>query len=808
MRELTPRQLRNECPPERLKFKSTAELKGLPEVMGQQRAIGALEFAVDIDSQGYNVYVMGQIGTGRSATSREFLEKWAADRPVPDDWCYVYNFADPRVPKAVNLPAGRGIQWQAHMEKLIGELAAQITVAFESEEYNEQRDDILRGFREERNRELQVFEKEVEAAGFTLGRSPAGLIVAPAHEGEVMDPQQYRELPEEERTRLEETRQELQGNLAEIMRRGQREERHTRQAVAKLDRDIARNVIEPLLEEIREKHKGHTAVLAHLDAVRDDLLANISAVRQAAEDGDEQMRFAAAMQGHTGTGAMPIMERYRVNLLVNQGALDRAPVVFESNPTIEALTGEVEHQTQMGALVTDFTMIKAGALHRANGGYLILEALQLLQRPYAWDALKRALKNQQIRIESLRDQFRFISTVSLEPQAIPLQVKVVLIGSPLLYYLLYEYDEDFRKLFKVKADFDNVMERKAATERQYAGFVCEICNREGLPHLTPKAVAKIVEHGSRLAGDQRKLSTNFSDLSAVIREAGYWAGRNGHTTVSARDVATALEQQVYRSSRIEERIREMIADGTIMVDVDGEVVGQINGAAVIQLGDYMMGKPSRITCRTYLGRAGIVNIDREAKLTGPIHDKGVLTLTGFIGDRYAQSMPVSLSASISFEQLYEEVEGDSAASTELYALLSSLANVPIKQGIAVTGSVNQLGEVQAIGGVNAKIEGFFKTCKQIGLTGGQGMLIPATNVRNLMLDDEVVAAVKAGKFHIWSARTVDEGIEVLTGVKAGSRGKNGDYPRDSINGRVQARLEQMAQQMKDFARPAPENSKE
>ncbi len=806
MRELKPGQLRKECPPARLKFKTTAELKGLSEVMGQQRAIGALEFAADIGSQGYNVYVMGQIGTGRSATSRDFLEQCAAARPVPDDWCYVYSFTDPRVPKAVNLPAGKGAEWQAEMEGLIGELAAQITAAFESEEYNEQRDDILRGFREERNRELQDFEKDVEAAGFTLGRSPAGLIVAPAHNGEVMDPQQYRELPDEERTRLEETRQELQGNLAEIMRRGQREERHTRQAVSKLDRDIARNVIGPLLEEIREKHKGHRSVLDHLDGVRDDLLANISAVRQAAEDGDEQMRFAAAMQGHTGTGAMPIMERYRVNLLVNNAELDGAPVVFEANPTIEALTGEVEHQTQMGALVTDFTMIKAGALHRANGGYLLLDVLQLLQRPYAWDALKRALKHEQIRIESLRDQFRFISTVSLEPQPIPLQVKVAMIGSPLLYYLLYEYDEDFRKLFKVKADFDSEMNRTAATERQYAGFVCEICNREQLPHFTPAAVARVVEHGSRLAGDQKKLSTNFSQLAAVVREAGYWAGRERSKTVGAGDVAKALEQQVYRSSRIEERIREMIADGTIMVDVDGAVIGQINGTAVIQLGDYMMGKPSRITCRTYLGRSGIVNIDREARLTGRIHDKGVLTLSGFVGDRFGQSMPVSLSASIAFEQLYEEVEGDSAASTELYALLSSLARVPIRQGIAVTGSVNQLGEVQAIGGVNAKIEGFFKTCKEIGLTGEQGMVIPDANVRNLMLDDEVVAAVAAGEFHIWAVKTVDEGIEVLTGMKAGRRGKTGKYPAESINGRVEARLEEMAQQMKDFMRPAPENS--
>jgi predicted ATP-dependent protease len=807
MRELKPTQLRKECPPERFKFTTTAELKGLSQVMGQQRAMDALEFAADINSQGYNVYVMGQIGTGRSASSRGFLEKWAAKQPVPDEWCYVYNFADPRVPKSVNVPAGKGIEWQADMDQVIGELADQVTLAFESEDYIEKRDDILRGFREERNRELQEFEKGVESAGFTLGRSPAGLIVAPAHEGEVMDPQQYRELPEEERDRLEETRQELQATLAEIMRRGQREERHTRRSVADLDRDVAREVIEPLLEEIREKHSGHRPVIEHLNAVRDDLLENISAIRQAAEDGDEQMRFAAAMQGHTGTGAMPIMERYRVNLLVNNGELNGAPVIHEPNPTIEALTGEVEHQTQMGALVTDFTMIKAGALHRANGGYLLLSVHQLLQRPYAWDALKRALSNQQIRIESLRDQLRFISTVSLEPQAIDLQVKVILVGSPLLYYLLYEYDEDFRKLFKVKSDFDSTMDRVAASERQYAGMICEICNKEELPHFTPEAVAKVVEHGSRLVSDQKKLSTNFSLLSAVVREAGYWAGRNGHPAVGTDDVEAALAQQVYRSSRIEERIREMISDGTIMVDVEGEVVGQINGTAVIGLGDYMMGKPSRITCRTYLGRAGIVNIDREAKLTGRIHDKGILTLTGFLGDRYGQSMPISLSASIAFEQLYEEVEGDSAASTELYALLSSLARVPIKQGIAVTGSVNQLGQVQAIGGVNAKIEGFFKTCKEIGLNGEQGMLIPDANRQHLMLDAEVVEAVEAGDFHIWAVKTIDEGIEVLTGKKAGTRRKNGKYPDDSINGLVEARLAEMAQQMKDFMRPAPENNK-
>ncbi len=807
MRELTPKQLRNQCDPQLFKFETTAELSGLTQPIGQQRAVDALEFAANIDSDGYNVYVMGQVGTGRTSISREFLEKRSKREATPSDWCYVYNFAAPHTPKAINLPAGKGAEWQSDMDKVIGELVTQVLAAFESDEYNEKRDDLLRSFRDERNKELQEFEKEVEAAGFTLGRSPAGLIVAPAADGEVMDPQQYRDLPEEAREELEDKRQELQGNLAEIMRRGQREERQTRQQVQELDREVARAVVEPLFEEIRKKHKDEEDVLQHLDEVQDDLLENISSLRQSAEDGDEQMRLAAAMG--VGAGAMPIMERYRVNVLVNNAELDGAPVITEANPTIEALTGEVEHQTHMGALVTDFTMIKPGALHKANGGYLILDALQVLQRPYAWDALKRALKSRQVRIESLRDQLRFISTVSLEPAPIPLKIKVVLIGSPLLYYLLYEYDEDFRKLFKVKADFDNQIDRSAKTSRRFAAFIGQMCGEEDLPHFLPEAAAEIVEHASRLASDQKKLSIGFSEVANVVREAAYWAARNKREAVSAEDVRYALEQQEWRSNRIEERIIEMTKDGTIMVDVEGEVVGQINGIAVLQLGDYVLGKPGRLTCLTYMGRAGVVNIDREAKLTGRIHDKGLLTISGFLGERYGREFPLTLSATISFEQLYEEVEGDSAASTELYALLSSLAGVPIKQGIAVTGSVNQRGQVQAIGGVNRKIEGYYATCKAIGLSGEQGVVIPDANVRHLMLNDEVIEAVENGEFHIWSVKTIDEGIEVLTGVKAGTRNKQGEYPKDSINGRVEARLQEMAETMKEFARPQkPENKEE
>ncbi len=806
MRELTPKQLRKECALSLFDFETTEELSDLRNVIGQRRAMGALEFAANIGNDGYNVYVMGQVGTGRSSSSRNFLVARAKQEPVSDDWCYVYNFADPRVPKAVNLPAGHGVEWQATMQKVTRELLSQVMGAFESDEYNEKRDDILRSFREERNLELQEFERVVEEAGFTLGRSPAGLIVAPAANGEVMDPQEYRKLTEEQRKALEDKRQELQGMLAEIMRRGQREEKLTRQQVQALDREIARTVIEPLLEEIREKNRDYEAVLRHIDDVENDLLENISRVRQATEDGDGQTQTPFGPQG-SSAGAVPMMDRYQVNVLINNAELEGAPVIFEANPTLEGLTGEVEHQTQMGALVTDFTMIKPGALHKANGGYLLLEVHQLLTRPYAWDALKRAIKNEHIRIESLRDQYRFISTVSLEPEPIPLQVKVVLIGNPMLYYLLYEYDEDFRKLFKVKADFDSQVPRTAATSRQYAALVGEICRREKLAHFSPEAVAKIVEHGSRLAGDQRKLSLNFSTISNLVKESAYWASTAKHEIVGAEDVAEALSQQIYRSSRIEERLTEMIADGTIMVDVKGEKTGQINGLAVIQLGDYMMGKPSRLTCRTFPGRSGVVNLDRDAKMTGRIHDKGLLTITGFLGERFAQETPLSLSGHISFEQLYEQLDGDSASSTELYALLSSIAGVPIRQGIAVTGSVNQLGEVQAIGGVNAKIEGYYAVCKAIGLTGEQGVIIPEANRPHLMLNDEVINAVESGKFHVWSVKHIDEGIEILTGIKAGRRGKSGRYPKGTINARVQARLDEFADTLKTSGKPENNNSK-
>jgi len=494
------------------------------------------------------------------------------------------------------------------------------------------------------------------------------------------------------------------------------------------------------------------------------------------------------------------LSRYQVNLLVSHEQDTGAPVVYEPNPTIDNLTGQVEYQTQMGALVTDFSMIKPGALHRANGGYLIIEAEAVLRRPFAWEALKRCLKNKQIKIESLQDQLRWISTVTLEPDPIPLNVKVVLIGTPLIYYLLYIYDEDFRKLFKVKADFSTFINRDQGVVDKYAQFVADRCNAEGLPHFSAGAVAKVIEQAARMAGDQEKLTTRFVDVCDLVREASYWARWRDESTelVTAEDVQYAIDQHIWRSNRIEELLLQMIEEGTLLVDTDGEVVGQINGLALTPLGDYVIGRPSRITCRTFMGRAGVVQIDREAKLTGPIHDKGVMILSGFLGQRFATTYPLSFAASIVFEQSYEGVEGDSAASAELFALLSSLADVPLKQGIAVTGSVNQHGVIQAIGGVTRKIEGFFDTCKIQGFTGKQGVIIPRSNVRNLMLREDVVEAVAEGKFHVWAISTVDEGMEILTGIPAGLPDEEGNYPPDTVNGRVQAKLARYAELSKEF----------
>ncbi len=802
--EVPAEQLRWVCDPEALGFASTAELEPAGEPIGQQRAMAAVDFGANIPSHGYNIFVLGPVGSGRSTMTRQALEAIAAEQATPSDWCYAYNFHEPRASIVLELEAGDGRRLADDVDELIEDITQAIENTFESEEYQDQRDELLREFREERSREMHAFEEQAEEAGFTIGRSPGGLVVAPAADGEVMSPQDYDALGEEERQALDNKRQELQDNLVDLMQDLRRREKEARKDLRELDRQTIQFATNHLIDELSEQYKQYDAVLRHFEQMKQDLVENVARFR----DGEEHTPPFPIPDAFI-TGERVPYDRYRINALVTRSDAEGAPVVFEMNPTLDRLTGEVEYQTRMGALITDFTMIKPGALHKANGGYLLLEAEAVLRQPFAWEALKRCLKNQQIRVESIQDQLRLVSMVSLEPEPIPLNVKVVLIGTPFIYYLLHTHDDEFSKLFKVNADFNVIMDRTDQTVQEYARFIAAKCQDEGLPPFSAEAVAKVMEFGVRTAADQAKLTTMFGDVVDLVREATYWAQQNGDPKlVEAADVNYALEQSIWRSNRIEERVLEMIEQGTLMIDTTGVAVGQINGLQIIPLGDYPFGMPGRITARSFLGTTGVINIEREAKLSGPIHDKGVLILSGYLREKYAAEQPLSCAASISFEQSYSQVEGDSASCAELLALLSSLSQIPLRQDIAMTGSVNQHGLLQPIGGVTRKIEGFFHTCKVKGLTGDQGVLIPASNVRNLMLREEVVAAVRAGEFHIWAVATVDQALEICTDAPAGEPDEEGDYPPDTVHYAVQARLREMAETYKEYAHPSGDSTTE
>ena len=790
-RELAADELWNPCDAALFDFETTAALPGEVSIIGQERAVQAIDFGVGIASFGFNIYALGYTGTGRATTIRTFLDRVAAEQPVPNDWIYVYNFDDPHRPNAISLPPGVAVQVRRDMQELVSDLLREIPRVFESEDYAKQQEAILREMQEQRNRMFARLEHKVNERGFTLLKTAMGLGIAPVLNGQVLTPETYQQLDEETRQDIEKRQQLLQSEVAETMRNIRDLEKATKRRLRDFDREIANAAVGHLVDELRTQYSDLPELAAYLDAVQADIVDNADGFKASEEEGEEGLS-AAVQSGQKEA----LLKRYQVNVVVDNGQQQGAPVVFEPNPTYGNLIGRIEHRAEFGALVTDFTMIKAGCLHRANGGYLVVEMNGLLTNPLAWDALKRSIKNRQIRTEEMGAQMQLISTVTLEPEPVPLTVKVVLIGDPLTYYLLYEHDEDFRKLFKVQADFGTEFDRTPETCRHYARFIAARCREEELPPFEREAVARVVEYGSWLADDQRKLSTRFGEIADLVREASFWARRAGRERTTAADVQKAIEQKIYRANRAEEQIQEMIDDGSIRVDVTGEAVGQVNGLSVLSLGNYSFGKPSRITARTYTGREGVVALDREAKLSGNIYDKGVLTLNGYLGGKYAADAPLSLSATLSFEQLYESIDGDSASSAELYALLSSLSGLPLKQGIAVTGSVDQQGNIQPIGGVNEKVEGFFLTCQHRGLTGDQGVIIPAANAVNLMLRAEVRQAVAEGQFHIYPIRTVDEGLEILTGAAAGALQEDGTYPEDSIHGRVMARLHELAENLK------------
>lgn len=805
MRGLDADALRRRWAPEEFSFESTADLPELSAVIGQERAVHAVAVGIDIASPGHHVFALGAPGTGKTTTIVKFLRNRAADMPVPDDWCYVPDLERPDQPKALRLPAGKGCEFRRDMDALLEEFAAELPRAFESEAYEREQESIQEQFDSQRQSIFQTLEEEARNRGFGLVQTPHGMMVAPVVNGSIISPEQLEQLDESSRQDIEGRRTQLQDQVRESARRVQQAQREARERVRELDRQVVGYAVAHHIDDLKARYADIPGAVEYLDAIQRDIVDKAESLKQARQL--EQMQQQNPMAMMAGRERLTF-EQYAVNLLVDNCDTQGAPVIVERNPNFHNLLGRLEYDAQFGALVTDHRMIKAGALHRANGGYLVVSARDVLTEPFTWDGLKHALKNREIRVETMGASYRAIQTRSLEAQPIPLDVKVILIGDPYIYSLLYNLDPEFRELFKIKADFGVDVDWSAETAEQYARFIGTVCREENLRHFSPGAVARVLEHSARLAGDQGKLATRFGEVVDLVRQASYWAGEAGHDLVQREDVERTIEDMIYRSNRIEERLREMITDGTILIDTTGEVVGQVNGISVLAAGDYAFGKPSRITARTHVGSSGVVSIDRETELGGRLHNKGALILAGYLGGKYASDEPLAFSATLAFEQLYEEVEGDSASSAELYALLSSLSGLPIRQGLAVTGSVNQRGQVQAIGGVNEKIEGFYAVCEAQGLTGEQGVVIPQANVRHLMLRDKVIDAVREGRFNIYPVSTVDEGIALLTGVEAGEADAEGQYPEGTVNQRVQERLRAMAGKVKEFSRgAAPEPEK-
>lgn len=787
------------CDPQDFRFETTAELPDLQDVIGQPRAIRALQLASEVTGPGYNIFILGLPGSGRSTLSREYLERLAAQEPVPDDWCYVNNFDNPLKPYCLRLPPGKGIELRKKVKELISYCASDIPRRFESEEYIAERDQLVNKIKKEQEHNFARLQDLVEKNNFIIARTSSGFLLAPAAQGQPLKPEDIEKMSPEQRKALQGVEAMLSAEVEKTLLEIRKLEKSAADQLQQVNARTITFLIGPLVDELKSTFKDYKAVQNYLEAVQSDLIANI-ALFTPSQDGQP-----AEPRNWTG--------RYEVNLLVDNSDCHGAPVIVENYPSYNNLLGRIDHEMIFGASRTDFTMIRPGALHRANGGYLVLPARDVLINPYAWEGLKRVLRDGEIRIVELANQLGMLSTTTLEPEPIPLQVKILLIGTPTLYYTLRSYDEDFTKLFKVRAEFATFMDRNPENEREYSLFVNSVLQEHQLPPFDKTAVARVIEHSSRMADDQQKLSTRFGKIADLVREAAYWAKKQGHEPVTAEDVEQAIDEAIYRSNLFEERIQEVINQDTLMIDVTGSVCGQINALSVFVLGDYQFGRPTRVTAVTFPGKAGAVDIERQAKLGGSTHTKGVLILNGYINRFYGKEQPLSLSASLTFEQTYDEVQGDSASAAELLALLSALGHVNLRQDRAITGSINQLGQIQAIGGVNEKIEGFFAVCKAKGLTGEQGVVIPGSNQRNLMLKRDVIEAVKAGQFHIWAIRTVEEAISLLTDREAGVRQEDGSFPEGTLNYAVVQKLTDYTKALqasgnKSAPKPGEANGKE
>ena len=784
MRKLKVSDLKKICEPSSFPFKTTDDFEFETEPLHQERGTSAIDFGLNVKSDGYNIFVCGAAGTGRNTQVTKAVNEIAAKEETPDDWIYVNNFINEDEPVAVKLPAGRGIIFKKDVEELIEELKVEIPKAFESEDYETRKQDLLKNYKQRRDEALQKVEDDAYKEGFVLKQSATGVILVPRSGDNPMTTEEYEQLTQKEKDKIEKKKHELHIKIEQTLSEVRALEKQAKVKIKDLEKEIVLFSVKHIIDELRFKYREFEDIVEHLNHVQENVVNNIGIFRE------EEEASQNILLGMKAAPKKDEFKRYEVNVLVDHRHSKGAPVIKEPNPTYYNLLGRIEYLSHFGSMTTDFSMIAPGALHKANGGYLILQAMDVLSSFMAWDALKRVVRNHEIKVEDINEQFRLISTTSLKPRPIPSNIKIVMIGPPWLHQILYKFDEDFRKMFKIKADFDVEMDRDREMLNKYASFIKVRCEEEGLRHFDRKAVSKVIEYGARLTGDQDKLSARFMYVADILREANYWAGKDNAEYVDAPHVEKAIHEKVYRSNMIEEKIVELIEKNVLMINVEGSEVGQVNGLAVLDIGEYMFGKPSRITAKTYMGKAGVVDIERQVKMGGNIHSKGVMILNGYLGEKFAQEAPLSLNASICFEQSYSGVDGDSASSTEAYCLLSSLSGIPIKQSIAVTGSMNQHGMVQPIGGVNEKVEGFYHVCKIKGLTGEQGVIIPEQNVKHLMLKDEVVEAIKKKKFNIWAVSTVDEGIQILTGVKAGKKGKRGKYPKGTINFLVDEKLKE------------------
>ncbi len=782
IKELNYTQLRKECDPATFKFKTTKEVPPYSGILGQSRGIKAFEFGVNVDVKGYNIYIEGSNGIGKTIYAKKYLSEFSKTKPVPDDWCYIYNFDNPNEPIALSLPAGQGKIFSTEMEEFIVNLQNEIRAAFNNQDFEKEKEAVQKDFEEKKIKLIEKLNKDAARLGFQIKNADT-IYFLPMINGKVLSENEFNSLDKSVKEQFEKNSVEIQKETIEIMKKIKELEAKAAERLGSWQNNIAMFAISMRVNELKAKYKKSPRVQEFLKNIQNDITQNL-------------ITFAeACLPRPNGPQQNPMMQKekpwdkYKVNLVVDNSELEGAPVISDSNPSFYNLFGKLEYENQFGMMRTDHMLIQPGLIHKANGGYLILQIRDLLQNPIIWDSFKKVLRTKKIYVDTLKDyQLNAVTLAGLKPEPIPVKIKVILVGNAAVYQQMMMCDEDFKKLFKVKVEFEDDAPRNDTSMNLIASYIHSFCEYEKLPHFNPGAVAKTIEYCSRQVDNQNKVSTQLSDICEILAEACTWAKMDNAKVVTAEYVKKAVNQRIERVNRYDQQLVELIQNGTIMIDTDGEKVGQINGLSIMKIGDFCFGKPAKITANTYVGNTGIVNIEREVSMSGTSHSKGVMILSAFIGEKFAQKSPLTLSASLCFEQLYSGVDGDSASSTELYALLSSLSELPIKQNLAVTGSVNQKGEIQPIGGVTDKIEGFYHICKLRGLTGDQGVIIPHQNIKNLNLNDEVIQAVKDGKFHIYPVKTIDEGIEILTGVPAGRLNKDGKYTQGSVNYLVNEKL--------------------